>query len=37
MKTAEMFKELVLLKERRLRNFSILKLVVAANNQELGN
>ena len=33
----ELFKELMLLMERKLRNFSILKLNVTVNNQELGN
>ena len=37
MQTAEIFKELILLKERKLWNFSILKLFVTANIQELGN
>ena len=34
---AEIFKELLQLKERKLWNFSILKLFVTANNPELGN
>ena len=37
MQTAEIFKELVQLTERKLRNFSVLKIFIAANNKELGN
>ena len=33
----EIFKELILLKERKLTNFSMLKLFITANNQESGN
>ena len=34
---AEIIKELVLLIERKLRNFAMLKLFIIANNQGLGN
>ena len=34
---AEIFKELILLTERKLRNFLILKLFITANNKKLGN
>ena len=36
MRTVEVFEELKLRKKRKLRSFSILKLFVTANNQELG-
>ena len=34
---ADIFKERILLAERKLRNFSILSFFIAANNQEFGN
>ena len=36
MQKAEIFEELMVLKERKLRNFSIVKLFITANKQELG-
>ena len=37
MKTAKIFKELILLTERKLTHFSILIIFITVNNQELGN
>ena len=36
MKTGEIFKKLILLMEREIKNFSIEKFFVAANKRELG-
>ena len=35
MKTAEIFKELILLTEKSLRNFAIRKIFITVNNQEI--
>ena len=37
MKTAGIFKELILLTERNLRNFSFYKTFITANNHKLGS
>ena len=37
MQNTEIFKELILLKENSLRSFSILKIFITTNNQELGS
>ena len=37
MKNAKIFKELILIKGNSLRSFSIQKIFITANNQELGS